>query len=158
MKVIKMNKWMMLPMALFLSFTLTQCEDEEETQEPELTTATVKGKATANLIDTIPGDTNVPEGTTITLWISTEDLVTKSEPSKTYEKRYYQAEVDGEGMYSATVDVHKDPVTVHVEPNDFEVDDYVNIAGNEERRAYSANPATVDVMPDGTRIVDIQYN
>lgn len=154
---LKKRKWLMLPLTLFLAFTLTQCEEEEE-PEQELNSATIKGKVTAPLIDTIPGDTNAPQGTQITVWISTEDLVTRSNPSKTYEKKYYQANVNGNGKYSVDVDVNKDPVTVYIEPNDFEVDDYVNPAGEEERRVYTAPDQQTQVVQGDTKIVDIQYN
>lgn len=153
----RINKWFLIPLSLFFAFSFTQCEEEEEATEPDLNSATVKGKVTANLNDTIVGDTNAPKGTQITLWISTEDLVTKSKASKTYEKRYYQAKVDGNGEYSVQVDVNKDPVTVNVEPNDFEYDKVINTDGDKQRTVYTSADQTVTVAPEQTEIVDIAY-
>lgn len=153
----KMNKWFLIPLSLFFAFSFTQCEKEEKSSEPELSTATVKGKMTANLNDTIPGDTSAPKGTKVTLWISTEDLVTKSKASKTYEKRYYQATADGNGEFSVQVDVNKDPVTVNVEPSDFEYDKVINTNGDEQRTVYTSPDQTVTVTPKQTKVVDIAY-
>jgi hypothetical protein len=153
----KMNKWSLIPLSLLLAFTLAQCEKEEESSEPDLKTATVKGKMTADLNDTIPGDTSAPKGTKVTLWISTEDLVTKSSPSKTYEKRYYQATANSDGEFSVQVDVNKDPVTVNIEPSDFEYDKVLNTNGDKQRTVYTAPNQTVTVTPEQTKIVDIAY-
>lgn len=153
------NKLLLFSASLLLAMTISSCEEEKDESKPEYSTATIKGHVTAPLDDTASGMEDVTS-TTITFWISTEDLVTQSSGKKTYDKRYYHAEVDAEGKYSVKIDVNNQPVDVTIEPNDFAVDDYVNPSGDEERRAYSpVTPSqTVTVTPKATKVVDIVYN
>ncbi len=150
----KTNKWLLTGTSLFLALSLSFCSKEEEAKEVEYSSATIKGQVTAELDATNSELEDAPEGTQITVWISSEDLVTHASGSE-YERKYYQAEVDGSGEYSVDVDVNNKEVKVHIVPNEFEYDQ--ETSSGEERKIFSATEQTVTALPEQTKVVDFSY-
>ena len=110
---------------------LDSCKKKTYTNTDQLATlsnATVTGYAFARLVDTIGAADSqyAPNGTVITAWIDSRDLLAYADNTDSiytqapYARKYYTGSVGANGKYNITVDVSLyRNATVHIEPQSF---------------------------------------
>lgn len=139
-------------------FTTSSCKkDDEETATPATNgSATITGRATAELDATNTDIENAPAGTVIIATFDSQDLV--NNPSGDYAQMVVRGEVDGNGNFTINVPANSKIVNVTLRPQDFEYNKVISTTAPTTRRtAYSAGTQPVTVVNGGNEIVSITY-
>lgn len=151
---------------------LTSCakrKDNSVDQTASLGKATISGKVTARLVDTLGAAAvqYAPAGKVINAWVDTRDYVVDATSSGAYGRKYYTTTTDANGSYSFSIDVSSyKPAIVNIVPSDFEADVVKKyVSGPDAGKVYTERrvfrPASVfgrELSKDQTVIVDVNYN
>ena len=144
-------------------------KDNNVNQLSSLGTATVTGRVTARLVDTVGAAATqyASAGKVIGAWVDTRDYVVNADPSATYARKYYTTTTDANGYYNFSIEVSPyKPATVHIIPSDFEADVVKKyIMGPDvgtvytERKVFHADPVGDRTLSkDQKAIADINFN
>lgn len=154
---------------LALMITISGCKKEEEVLDLTLTTATIKGKAWADL--NLANDTNstgwyeyhpefAPAGTKIIAVLNSADLVDAPAAGYTYQELTYEGSVDANGNYTINVPARGNAVNVTIKAVDFEYQQIimdVYPATTTDRTIYTVGDQNTTVVANQIRIIDFNY-
>ncbi|MBL7111544.1 MAG: hypothetical protein ISS19_06355 [Bacteroidales bacterium] len=151
--------------AALLLMSISCSKDEvPELTERNVPQAIIQGKVWADLNVTLPGYENAPTGTQIMAQVWTGDLMPIEDEAFVHTYQSYEANVDGSGNYSVSVDATTEGLNVRFIMDDFE---YNQVQGTNpadssqippKRKIYSAFDLSVGVVAGKTTIKDIYYD
>lgn len=159
-------------LALSCAALLASCakrKDNTVDQAASLSKATISGRVSARLVDTIGAVTPqyVGAGTVISAWVDTRDYVLNSDTGTEYARKYFTGTTDANGYYHLDIEVSSTKAAkVHIIPSDFEASvlklNYTGPAAGTtytQRHVFTADPVADKTLNKGqSLIVDINYN
>lgn len=165
---IKLTKSLLVLSCAALLTSCAKRKDNSVDQMASMGKATISGKMTARLVDTLGAAAiqYVPAGKVINAWVDTRDYVVDA-GSGAYARKYYTTTTDANGTYSFSIDVssYKSAV-VNIVPSDFEADVVKKYASGPdagkvytERRVFKPAPVSSrEVSKDQAVIADVNFN
>jgi hypothetical protein len=111
-------KTLLMGSSLFFLYSCSKAKNNNVDQLATLGHATVSGKVTARIIDTVgaASSQHPVSGTVLTAYIDSRQLLLVSDNSATYLPRHFSTTVDGSGNYSFTFDVSPyQPAVVNID-------------------------------------------
>ncbi|MFB6306620.1 MAG: hypothetical protein ABEH43_06480 [Flavobacteriales bacterium] len=136
------------------------CSADSGGEELELSTATIKGKVNVDY-DKTNSETNEddpPDGTLVTAWINTRDLVHSPTPGKKYKKKYFTTEIKNGKFELDDVEVNNKEVDVTLEFDHFYEDQTTTdpATGNKvtEEKKFTTPDASVSIRKGQVKIIN----